>query len=137
MESVLIKDSLDCNRYIIEIENNNVIYIFCKDLKLHFKNKLWCYDYHRYIYVNQKVLNEIGFTLIENKNDWDIINNCCDKLRNLRNKQYNEILDKNGIVKEKYHKYSVIAYRCCDFIHRKYKTIDYINQLIGVYANQL
>ena len=138
MESVIIKDSLDTNRWIIDLdENKNVICIFSRDMGKYFQNNLWCYDYHRYIKVNQKDLNNIGFTLINNKDDWNIINKCYEKLSKLRNKQYSMIYDDKGMLKKKYNNYGVIAYRCCGFIHRKYKTVDYINQLLGIYANKL
>ena len=44
--------------------------------------------------------------------------------------------DKCCLSKRNY-KYSAIGYNCINFVPRSVKTVNYINQLLGVYANNL
>lgn len=107
------------------------------NLQAHFQTDLWTYDFMRYIQISKKQLKEIETELLNSKDDWGKLNEIYDKLFELRNKHYERVLDKNGYLKKKYSHYGTIAYRCCPNVKRGLKTVDYINSLLGVYANCL
>ena len=140
-ETILIGgDNRNPPMYKIEVEDNEVkrIDVYSSTLKCHFEAEQWAYDFHRYIQLNKKELNEVGTALIDNKEDWGELNNLHDKLFDLYMRHFDRNFDKDtGYLSERNNHYSTIAYRCINFVPRKFKTINYINQLLGVYANNL
>ena len=133
-----VKSGLNPPLFSLRYENNELKSISCnrRNLQAHFQTTLWTYDFYRYVQISKKELKEIETILLNNPDDWDVLNNVYDRLFKLRKKHYDKVLDKDGILKDKYHRYSVIAHRCCN-VKRSLKTVDYINQLLGVYSNNL
>lgn len=125
--------------FSLRYENGELksISVNCRNLNAHFQTEQWCYDFHRYIQLSKKELKEIEALLLENEDDWGVLNSVYDRLFELRNKYYERVLDEDGVLKDKFYHYEVIAYHCCPNVKRSLKTVSYVNQMIGVYANCL
>ena len=125
--------------YHIKINDGEIegIDVYSSTLKCHFRLTQWTYDFYRYVKINKKQMQDIGEALIRNKDDWTELNKLHDVLFSLRQKHFKDNFDEKGVLSLRNYHYDVIAYRCCPNVKRSLKTVDYINQLLGVHANKL
>lgn len=132
-------DNLNSPMFHIRIKDNEIVGIDVHSdlLKCHFRLDQWAYDFYHYVKISRKYMNEIGLGLINNKDNWDELNKLHDKLFKLRQRHFEDNFDEKGVLSLRNYHYEVIAYRCCPNIKRSLKTVYYINQLLGVYANFL
>ena len=93
--------------FIVDIKDNNVVSIdvYSDILKCHFQ-KIQHLDFQRYCRLSEKQLNDIGFSLIENKDNWTKLNELHKVLNNYYINHLNYYYNDDGRLDDKYYHYS-------------------------------
>lgn len=132
-ESIGIFGKSSVPMFNVEIVNGNIVRIdvYSNILKCHFYTKQYT-DFKRYIQLNQKQLNEIGFNLINNKENWIELNKIHNLLFDIYINHLKKYFDDDGCLSEKAYHYQILEYRC---LNNDLKTVDDINRFLGVYAS--